>query len=326
MYNRLNKIINKIRSLGSSRWGRREVVDKILSAYMARDVQLPTLIREKRGFNKFTPAYVIGRMEEHLITVKESKFSQEMSKMHEQLEKNKGVALKAYSKEKNSSSSTSKTVVEEDSDEDSDMNMTPEQMALFVRKFNKMFKKSGFLNKSKNKDKIKTKRTFKRPCFGCGKEGHFIAECRNIRVRRRDTNKDGKNKKKEVGEAHLGEEWDSNDDSSVSDDEVGLATISIGEPINKSSLFEDLTDDEDDFTHTCLMARGSKVDTPTPPLDDDSENDLDFEKMITSFGKKTTKKIMLLMKEIENRDGTLEVQEELFRLEWEKPLPLKMPL
>jgi hypothetical protein len=34
------------------------------------------------------------------------------------------------------------------------------------------------------------------------------------------------------------------------------------------------------------MARGSMVDTPTPPLDDDSESDFDFEKMITSFGKK----------------------------------------
>jgi hypothetical protein len=281
------------------------VVDKILSAYMARDVQLPTLIREKRGFNKFTPADVIGRMEEHLITVKESKLSQEMSKMHEQLEKNKGVTLKASSKENKFSSSSSKTMVEEDSDEDGDMNMTPEQMVLFVRKLNKMFKKSGFFNKNKDKDKIKTKMTSKRSCFGCGKEGHFIAECPNIKVRRRDTNKSDKNKKKEVGEAHLGEEWDSNDDSSDSDDEVGLATISIGEPINKSSLFEDLTDDEDDFTHTCLMARGSKVDTPTPPLVDDSENDFDFEKMITSYGKKATKKIMLLMKEIENREGTL---------------------
>jgi hypothetical protein len=203
MYNRLNKIINKIKLLGSTRWGRREVVDKILSAYMARDVQLPTLIREKRGFNKFTPTDVIGRMKEHLITVKESRLSQEMSKMHEQLEKNKGVALKASSKEKKSSSSTSKTVVEEDSDEDSDLNMTPEQMALFVRKFNKMFKKSGFINKSKDKDNIKTKRTSKRPCFGCGKEVHFIAECPNIKVRRRDINKNDKNKKKEVGEAHL---------------------------------------------------------------------------------------------------------------------------
>jgi speckle-type POZ protein len=118
----------------------------------------------------------------------------------------------------------------------------------------------------------------------------------------------------------------SNDVRSDFDDEVGLATISIGEPINKSSLFEDLTDDEDDFTHTCLMARGSKVDTPTPPLDGDSENDLDFEKMINSFGKKTTKKIMFLTKEIENRDGTLEVQEELFRLEREKTIALENAL
>jgi hypothetical protein len=33
------------------------------------------------------------------------------------------------------------------------MNMTPEQMALFVRKFNKIIKKSGFFNKNKDKDK-----------------------------------------------------------------------------------------------------------------------------------------------------------------------------
>jgi hypothetical protein len=100
MYNRLNNIINKIKSLGSTRWGRREVVDKILFAYMARDVQLPTLIKEKRGFNKFTPADVIGRMEEHLITIKESKLSQEMSKMHEQLEKNKGVPSRHLARRK----------------------------------------------------------------------------------------------------------------------------------------------------------------------------------------------------------------------------------
>jgi hypothetical protein len=141
-----------MKSLGSTRWGRREVVDKILSAYMARDVQLPTLIKENRGFNKFTSVDVIGRIEELLITIKESKLSQEMSKLHEQLEKNKGVALKASSKEKKLSSSTSNTVVKEDSDE----NMTPEQMALLIRKFNKVIKKSGFFNKNKDKDKIKT--------------------------------------------------------------------------------------------------------------------------------------------------------------------------
>jgi hypothetical protein len=149
MYNRLNKIINKIKSLRSTRWGRKEVVDKIISAYMARDVQL--LIREKRGFKKFTPADVIGRIEEHLITIKESKLSQEMSKMHEQLEKNNRVALKASNKDKKSSSSTSKTMVKEDSNEDSDENMTPEQMVLFIRKFNKVIKKSDSSTRTKTR-------------------------------------------------------------------------------------------------------------------------------------------------------------------------------
>jgi hypothetical protein len=94
---------------------------------------------------------VIGRIEEHLIAVKESKLSEEMSTMHEQLENNKGVALKASNKEKKSRSSISKVVVKEDSDE----NMTPEQIALFITKFNKVIKKTGFFNKNKDKDKIK---------------------------------------------------------------------------------------------------------------------------------------------------------------------------
>jgi speckle-type POZ protein len=48
--------------------------------------------------------------------------------------------------------------------------------------------------------------------------------------------------------------------------------------------------------------------------------------MITSFGKKATKIIMFLMKEIENRDETLEVQEKLFRIEREKTIALENAL
>jgi hypothetical protein len=40
--------------------------------------------------------------------------------------------------------------------------------------------------------------------------------------------------------------------------------------------------------------------------------------MIKELSKKATNKIMKLMIEIEDRDETLEVQEELIRLEWEK--------
>ena len=76
------------------------------------------------------------------------------------------------------------------------------------------------------------------------------------------------------------------------------------------------------------MARGTKVDAKPSPLDvdDDVDSDDEFERMITSFGKKATKRIMNLLNKIKNRDETLEVQEELFRLEREKTITLENAL
>jgi hypothetical protein len=62
---------------------------------MARDVNLPTLIREKRGFKRFIHVDIIGRIKQHLTTMNEAKISQELSRIHEQMEKNNGVALKS---------------------------------------------------------------------------------------------------------------------------------------------------------------------------------------------------------------------------------------
>jgi hypothetical protein len=38
------------------------------------------------------------------------------------------------------------------------------------------------------------------------------------------------------------------------------------------------------------MARGSKVDTLTLPLDEDDESDLEFEKVLNGFGKRQLRK------------------------------------
>jgi hypothetical protein len=54
MYNRMKKITNQIKSLGGDKWGDREIVDKLLTVYMARDVTLPSLIRAERGFKHLT--------------------------------------------------------------------------------------------------------------------------------------------------------------------------------------------------------------------------------------------------------------------------------
>ncbi|RCV21171.1 hypothetical protein SETIT_4G116900v2 [Setaria italica] len=145
-------------------------------------------------------------IEDHLITIKESKLSKEMSKIHEEIKKKNGVALKAShkNKEKEASTSSKATIKKDDDDSDSE-SMDEEEIALFMRRIRKVMKRGGFFYKNKNKDK--NKRMSKRPCFGCGKEGHFLANCLEVKIKRNDSSKFDKRKhKKKVGEAHLGQE------------------------------------------------------------------------------------------------------------------------
>ena len=75
-------------------------------------------------------------------------------------------------------------------------------------------------------------------------------------------------KKKYSGQAHIGEEWDSNSDSD-SDDE-GVATIVIHEPTQRKSL---LMSDDDDDSPKCFMAKIRKVKSQSKLLDSDSDCD-----------------------------------------------------
>lgn len=83
----------------------------------------------------------------------------------------------------------------------------------------------------------------KKSCYNCGKSGHFIANRPYVKDDDREEKKEKKehkdygknkkffNKKTHGWETHIGNEWDSNDESSSDDD--GVKTITI----NKSSLF-----------------------------------------------------------------------------------------
>jgi hypothetical protein len=64
-------------------------------------------------------------------------------------------------------------------------------------------------------------------------------------------------KKKPCGQAHVGQEWDSSDESSESKSD-DLATIAIkGESSSNKSLFPNL------FEHTCHMEKGDKKKVKT---------------------------------------------------------------
>ena len=133
----------------------------------------------------------------------------------------------------------------------------------------------------------------KRFCYGCGQIGHFIADCPNEKKHKHDKDKDKKNKGKKRGEAHLGEEWESNDSDSSDDEKKkkGATNIVIHHSSSPTMIFLDSTSspklfpnlsssprlfsnliDNDYYTPTCLMAKGEKVHDTTNPSSDEYDS------------------------------------------------------
>jgi hypothetical protein len=200
-----------------------------------------------------------------------------------------------------------------------------------MKKFKKYMKKKNF-SRGDKKFKFTTKRT----CYNFGKYGHFIADCP---FERRDDDDDKKKNKpykkdkgykrgekpykKSYGEAHIGLELNSNDESSNSDSD-GMATVAIkGISSSSKSLFTKLNKGK----NTCLMAKENKRKVKTKGLsspkyissdDDDSNDD-------TSFSNGMTKKdiIKKLGKELVARDQLPKDQEDLLEQERKNTCKLK---
>jgi hypothetical protein len=91
-----------------------------------------------------------------------------------------------------------------------------------------------------------------RVCYLCGMSGHFIAKCTNASDSDRDDNKKGKKMEKKYyhkkgGEAHMGQEWYSNESSTDSSSDEDITNIAI----NKGLLFTNVG-------HKCLMSKEGK--------------------------------------------------------------------
>jgi hypothetical protein len=320
MYNRMKKITNQIKSLGGDKWGDREIVDKLLTVYMARDVTLPSLIRSERGFKHFTTENVLGRIEAHHDQLKRVKINQDLADLQEQAARNNGLALQATLKGKEKATQSSK---DDDSSDNEDNELDDEQMAFFIKNFKRVLRKSNFRNFGKNKHE--SRRRSSKPCFGCKRIGHFIADCPEEKKKNKDTKESSSKRDKPryktlASEAHLGQEWDSNEESNSDNEDIAtmaFKTFSSHQP----SLFEDLTDDEDQGPIMCLMAKNSKVISPNSSNDEVDEED-ETASLIKQYGKSAATRIMKL----DDLDETLESQEELFRFEREKSEALEKHL
>jgi hypothetical protein len=237
------------------------------------------------------------------------------------------IAFKANKKSKNKqvvveSSSEEEEEEEEEEDEEEEEESSEcdaEDMTLFTKKFKKYIKKKNF---SKGDKKFKS--TTNRTCYNCGKHGHFIANCpfecmdddddkKKSKPYKMDKGykRSDKSYKKYYGEAHIDQEFESNDESSNSDND-GVATIAIkGTSSLSKSLFPKLNKGK----NICLMAKDSKHKVKTKGLSSPKYVSSDDDDTPLTNGINEKGIIKKLGKELVSRDQLIEDQEDLLEQE-----------
>jgi hypothetical protein len=255
MFNRLKKLVNKARALGSKKWTDHMLTKRLMMAYTPVNYNVVTLIHQDPAYKKMTSDDVLGRIMNREMNIQEANNIENLYK-GVSTSKKQDIALKATNKSKKK-----KVIIEspseEEEEEEDEKEYDEEEMALFINKFNKYIsKRRPFKGDKKERPRSKW------VCYNRGKNGHFIAQCtyekkEEDHEKKKKLDKGYKKdkkfiKRKPYGQTHVGQEWNSSDESfkSKSDD---LVTIAIkGKASSSKSLFPNLPN------HTCLMAKERK--------------------------------------------------------------------
>jgi hypothetical protein len=241
MYNRLKTLVNQVCNLGSTKWDDHEMVKVILRSLVFRNPTQVQLIRGDPRYKQMSPEEVIGKFVSFDLMIKDFKHIVNLEQGASSTLEVQPVAFKA-TEEKKEESTSSRLPIDASKHDN-------EEMALIIKSFRQILKQR------RRKD---YKPRSKRVCYKCGKPGHFIAKCPMSSDSDRGDDKRGKKYyKRKGGDAHVCQEWDSNEsstDSSYDEDATNIA-------VNKGLLFPNVG-------HKCFMAKDDKkkkVQTRTNP-------------------------------------------------------------
>jgi hypothetical protein len=165
------------------------VAQRLFRAYTIRDTTLVSIIRGDSKLKRITPEDMLARIIKHKLILGEARYVNNLYKGIVSTKKDV-VALNASKKSKKKQiqvESSSEEELDED-EEDEEKECDEEEMALFIKKFNKYISKRRSF-KGDRKEKKRSKRVW----YNCGKNKHFITQCLYER-------KDEDNDKKEEGQ------------------------------------------------------------------------------------------------------------------------------
>jgi hypothetical protein len=72
MFNRLKKLVNKTRALGSKEYTDRMLIERLMMAYTLMNYNVVVLIRQDPAYKKMTSDDVLGRIMNHEINIQEA--------------------------------------------------------------------------------------------------------------------------------------------------------------------------------------------------------------------------------------------------------------
>jgi hypothetical protein len=222
MYNRLKTLVNQVRNLERTKWDDHEMVKVILRSLVFRNPTQVQLIRGDPRYKLMSPKEVIGKFVSFELMIKGSKHIVDLEQGGTSTPEVQPDAFKAMEEKKEESTSSRLPI--------DDSKLDNKEMALIIKSF------CQILKQRRGKD---YKPRSKRVCYKCGKPSHFIAKCPMSSDSDRDNDKKGKRKekkkyyKKKGGDAHVCQEWDSDESSIDSSSDEDAANIAV----NKGLLF-----------------------------------------------------------------------------------------
>jgi hypothetical protein len=176
MFNRLKKLANKVRALGSKKWTDRMLTERLMMAYTPMNYNVVALIRQDPAYKKMTSDDVLRRIMNYEMNIQKANNIKNLYKGISSSKK-QDIALKATNKNKKN-----KSIIEspsEEEEEEDEKEYDKDEVALFIKKFNKFIKKRRPY-KGDRREKPRSKKV----CYNCGKMGILLPNA-HMRGKRR---------------------------------------------------------------------------------------------------------------------------------------------